>query len=268
MTYCYLNGEILPYKDCCLHVSDLQIQRGYGVFDFFRSRNGDIPWLEDYTNRLYNSLQLSGIDAGLSPPDFLSAVQSLQKKNGLPNGAFKVIVSGGYSNTLDSVTGSANVIILHIPWEPPDPKLLERGVNLVSHPYIRPNSEIKTLYYFNTLRLHRKLVDYNAVDVLYYSDTVSEASRANIFMVKDNIIYTPESHILKGITRKHVLLLFPEIRIEDIPSDNLPDYNEAFITSTSRDITPVVNIDGRNIGNGKPGPVTREIMSAFRQAWG
>ena len=267
MSYCYLNGETLPYKDCCLHVSDLQLQRGYGVFDFFRSKNGRIPWLEDYTNRLYSSLQLSGIDAGLSPPDFLSAIQSLQEINGLPNGAFKIIVTGGYSDTLESVTGAANVLILNIPWEQRDPEMIEKGVNLVSHAYIRPDPEIKTLYYFNTLRLQKKLMDYHAVDVLYYADTISEASRANIFLVKDNTIYTPESHILKGITRKHVLLLFPEIRIEDIPSESLFDFDEAFITSTSRDVTPVINIDGRTIGNGKPGPLTRDIMSAFRQAW-
>ena len=268
MSYCYFNGEILPYKKCCLHVSDLQIQRGYGVFDFFRRRKGHIPWLEDYTNRLYSSLQLSGIDAGLSPPDLLSAIQSLQEKNGLQNGAFKVIVTGGYSDNLESVTGTANVLIQNIPWKGIDPDTLEKGVNLVSHQYVRPNPEVKTLYYFNTLSLHKKLMEYNAVDVLYYTDTLSEASRANIFLVKDHKIFTPESHILKGVTRKQVLLLFPEIRIEDIPSENLFDFDEAFITSTSRDVTPVINIDGRNIGNGKPGPLTREIMSGFRQAWG
>ena len=80
---CYFNGQLLPYQDLHLHVSDLLFQRGYGIFDFFRSREGKIPWLGDYVERLYRSIKLADIDVDLLPEDFRSVIQELQTRNGL-----------------------------------------------------------------------------------------------------------------------------------------------------------------------------------------
>jgi branched-subunit amino acid aminotransferase/4-amino-4-deoxychorismate lyase len=264
-TYCYFNGTLVHYEELYLHVSDLQIQRGYGIFDFFRIRNSTIPWLEDYTDRLFNSLNLSEIETGLDREQFLSVINSLQKKNNMTEGAFKVIVTGGYSENLHAVTGPANVLILNMDWKKPPEKTFNEGVSLVSEEYVRPNPEVKTLYYFNTLRQRKKLQTFDAVDVLFYSDTISEASRANLFFVNKGTVSTPGRNILKGITRKQVLSMFNEIRVEDIPMEQVFDCDEIFMTGTSRDITPVVAVDGKRVGNGRPGPVTREIQAAFRK---
>jgi branched-subunit amino acid aminotransferase/4-amino-4-deoxychorismate lyase len=261
---CYFNGDLVPFRDLQLHVSDLLFQRGYGVFDFFRSREGRIPWLEDYVERLYNSLELSAIETDLDRVQFTSLIHELQQKNGLANGAFKVIVSGGYSDNLESAIGQANLVILNIPWNRPPEESYEKGVNLISEEFVRPNPDVKTLYYFNTLRLHKKLREYNAVDVMFYTNCISEASRANLFFIKGDRVYTPASDILKGITRKKVLSLFPEIRVEDIDPEHLYDFDELFMTSTTRDITPVVAVDGKKIGTGTPGPLTRKIQVAFQ----
>ena len=99
--YCYFNGDLVRFQDLQLHVTDLLFQRGFGVFDFFRCRNGKFLWLEDYLDRLYNSLELSGIEMYLDREQFESVIHELQQKNGLPNGAFKVIVTGGYSDNLE-----------------------------------------------------------------------------------------------------------------------------------------------------------------------
>ena len=72
------------------------------------------------------------------------------------------------------------------------------------------------------------------------------------------------SDILKGITRKKVLSLFPEIRVEDIETGRLYEFDEIFMTSTSRDVSPVVAVEGKKIGKGVPGPITRKIQAAFR----
>jgi len=261
--YCYLNGDLVQYGDVHLHVSDLLFQRGYGIFDFFRCRNGRIPWLEDYMERLFTSLEQSGIETDLDKEQFISIVHRLQQKNNMANGAFKVIVSGGYSDTLESVTGPSNLVILNLPWEKPSEETFKQGVHLISDNFVRPNPEIKTLYYFNTLRLHKKLRKYSTVDVMFHSDTISETSRANLFFVKEGHVYTSDSHVLKGITRKQVLSMYGEIRVEDIETDRLYNFDEMFLTSTSRDVTPVVTVEGKKIGNGTPGPVTREIQSAF-----
>ena len=91
---CYFNGDLIPFQDLQLHASDLLFQRGYGIFDFFRSRDGNIPWLEDYVERLYTSLGLSAIKVDLDLEQFLSVIHDLQQQNKLNNGAFKVIVTG------------------------------------------------------------------------------------------------------------------------------------------------------------------------------
>lgn len=265
---CYFNGALIRYGDLNLHISDLLFQRGYGVFDFFRSRRGSIPWLKDYQARLFTSLKLSGIETNLDGAQFESIVHRLMQKNKLDNGAFKVIVSGGFSDNLESVSGPANVIILNLNWTKPPEDSFEKGVNLISENFVRPNPEIKSLYYLNTLRLQKKLKEHRAVDVMFYKDKISEASRANLFFVKAGQVYTPKSDILKGITRKQVLSIFPEIHVEDIKADQLNDFDEIFMTSSSRDVTPVVRVEGQKIGKGSPGPVTREIQAGFRaQGW-
>jgi branched-subunit amino acid aminotransferase/4-amino-4-deoxychorismate lyase len=262
--FCYFNGDLVRYQDLQLHVSDLLFQRGYGIFDFFRCRNGNILWLEDYMDRLFNSLRIAGIEINLDRTQFEAVVNELQEKNGISNGAFKVIVSGGYSDNLESVSGAANFMILNLHWNRPPEAGFEKGVNLIRDEYVRPNPEVKSLFYLNRLKLRNKLREYRAVDVLYHSDTISEASRANLFFVKGGQVFTPVSNILKGITRKQVLSLFGEIRVRDIEADRLYDFDELFLTSTTQDVTPVVSVEGIKIGKGVPGPVTKEIQAAFR----
>jgi len=261
---CYFNGKLIPYHALSLHVSDLLLQRGYGIFDFFRLRNGEIPWLEDYTERLYNSIRLAEIETPLDRQAFINIVHELHAKNQDNNSAFKVIVTGGYSDTLSSVTGESNLIILNLPWTRPAAASYEKGVQLISLEYVRPHPEIKTLNYFNTMALRKKMRQYDAVDILYYTDTIHEASRACLFFGKDGILFTPASNILQGVTRKQVLALFGDIRIEDIPADRLHEFDEMFMASTSRDITPVVGVEGKPVGNGIPGKRTREIQEVFR----
>lgn len=262
--YCYFNGDLVRYQDLQLHVSDLLFQRGYGVFDYFRCRNGKFLWLDDYMDRLYRSLELSGIDMHLSREQFTSVIHELQERNGMPNGAFKVIISGGFSDNLESVVARPNIVILNVAWNSPPKDTFEKGVRLIRDRYVRPNPEVKTLYYYNRLRLQKKLREYNAVDVLYHMDMISEASRCNLFFIKGGHVYTPASNILKGITRKQVLSLFNEIKVKDIEADRLYEFDEMFLTSTSNDVCPVVSVEGKKIGTGKPGPITREIQSAFQ----
>jgi len=262
---CYFNGDMIRYQDLQLHVSDLLFQRGYGVFDYFRCRNGNFLWLEDYMDRLYTSLELSGIEIYLDREQFTSVIHDLQERNGIPNGAFKVIVSGGYSDNLESVIAKPNIVILNVAWNRPPKETFEKGVRLIRDRYVRPNPEVKTLYYYNRLKLQKKLRDYDAEDVLYHTDMISEASRSNLFFIKSGHVYTPASNILKGVTRKQVLSLFGEIKVEDIEADRLYEFDEMFLTNTSNDVSPVVSVEGQKIGNGTPGPITREIQAAFRE---
>jgi len=174
-----------------------------------------------------------------------------------------VIVTGGYSDNLETLSGKANLVIMNIPWKKPPEETFEKGVHLIRENFVRPNPEVKTLYYFNSLRLQKKLREYKAVDVMYHTDKISETSRTNLFFVKGDDVYTPASDMLKGITRKRVLSLFSEIKVEDIDVGQLYEFDEIFLTSTSRDVTPVVSVEGQKIGTGIPGPLTRKIQAAF-----
>jgi len=265
MYHCYIDGRILPFEDCQLHISDLLIQRGYGVFEFFRIRNGNIHWLKDYTDRLFRSMELAGLDSLLNKDEFNGVISDLQHKNN-PTGesAFKVLVTGGRSENLEQATGDHSLIILQVPWKRPAPETHGKGVNLISDAYLRPHPEIKTLFYFNNLRLRNRMKEFSAIDVLYHQEVVTETSRASLFFVQKGQVRTPARNILDGITRKQVLRMFPEFTPSDIAFEEIPGMDEIFIASTSRDITPVVAIDGHKIGNGTPGPVTREVQEAFR----
>ena len=92
--YCYFNGDLVPFGDLYLHVTDLLFQRGYGVFDFFRSRKGSIPWLEDYIERLFTSLELSGIEVDLNREQFSSVIYELQEKTAWLTGHSKLSLAG------------------------------------------------------------------------------------------------------------------------------------------------------------------------------
>ncbi len=261
---CYFNGEMIRYSKLHLHISDLLIQRGYGIFDFFRARRGEIPWFSDYTDRLFNSMHLSEIVPPVSRDEFTKIVDDLRERNGLANGSFKVIATGGYSDSLDSVSGAPNFLVLNLPWRSPEAATFQNGVPLVSYEYVRPNAEIKTLNYFNTMRLRKKMQKFDAPDVLFHTDTITEASRANLFFVRNGEVITPGNDILFGVTRKQVLSLFDGIRVEKVRYGQLHEYNEIFMASTSKDITPIVAVDGLKIGNGRPGEFTREVQEAFR----
>lgn len=267
MSLAYLNGAFMPYAECRLHVSDLQLQRGYGIFDFFRVRKGEIPYLEDYTGRLFSSMRFSGMEQPFSKAEFHGIIGELKRKNeqdfdGVQH-AFKVLVTGGFSGDLASVSGPPNVLILQVPWTPPPPSLKEEGLRLVTDRFQRPNPQVKSMYYFNSLRLARRMKEEGALEVLYHTDLFSECSRSSVFFVKGGEVFSTRRHILEGITRRQLMRRFPEIGERDVPSDELFGMDELFITSTSMDVAPVVAVDGKAIGKGLPGKVTREIQQAF-----
>jgi len=114
------------------------------------------------------------------------------------------------------------------------------------------------------MRLRKKMQEFGAPDVLFHTDNITEASRANLFFVRGRKVITPGNDILFGVTRKQVLSLFDNIRVDEVIFEQLFEFDEVFMASTSKDITPIVAVDGRRIGNGKPGSYTREVQEAFR----
>jgi branched-subunit amino acid aminotransferase/4-amino-4-deoxychorismate lyase len=147
----------------------------------------------------------------------------------------------------------------------------EKGGVLIAVPYQRDIPQAKTTIYVQAIIHRKKMKETGATDILYHWDgIVRETSRANIFFVdQKRRIHTPDKDVLSGVTRKQVLGLIKgnyELICRDIHMDELPDMEEAFITSSTKSVFPIVLIENTRIGNGIPGPIAKDIESMYQNA--
>jgi D-alanine transaminase/branched-chain amino acid aminotransferase len=259
--YTYINGQLVLENEAKLLVTDLAVQRGYGIFDFLKTVNGKPIFIEDYFNRFYNSANEMNLDIGLGRGDLQKAIYSLLEKNNIANASLKIILTGGYSEDGYQIA-KPNLVIVQAPFEY-DKSSFNRGLNLLSHNYQRQLPTVKTIDYLQAIRLQPLLKLKQADDLLYHNNgEVRECPRANIFMVKGNEVLTPNTAILRGITRSKILSIKLEgatIKEQDFSLDELAAADEAFISSSTKNILPVISLDGKPIGNGQPGKVTSTL---------
>jgi D-alanine transaminase/branched-chain amino acid aminotransferase len=193
----------------------------------------------------------------------VAVIHDLIAKNNIPHSGIKLILTGGYSP--DGYTiAQPNLVITQTPLQPPALDAFEKGMRLVTYPHIRQMPDIKTIDYLMAIWLQPYIRDRGADDVLYQRDgLVSECPRSNFFIVtKDDKLVTPAENILKGVVRGKVLALAQQIgTIEERPVslDDISNAREAFITSTTKHIIPVLQIDDQLIGDGRCGAVSRHL---------
>jgi D-alanine transaminase/branched-chain amino acid aminotransferase len=144
-----------------------------------------------------------------------------------------------------------------------DKNSFTKGINLVTYNHQRQLPLIKTIDYLQAIRLQPFIKENGADDVLYHHNGwIRECPRANFFMVKGNKIITPENEVLRGITRSKILNLSIagfSILAQDFGLSDLADADEAFISSSTKNALPVLTIDGKAVGNGQAGAITRQI---------
>lgn len=252
-----------------LHVSDLAIQRGYGVFDFFKVKNNIPLFLDDYLARLYASAMAMHLPLPYTDAQIRDFIRELIERNNIPLAGIKIILTGGYSDTGFTIQ-NPNLLILQQPLSLPGPELRERGLKIITFEHSRELPWVKTINYSVGIRLQQQLHAAGADDVLYHQKgLISEFPRCNIFVVRqDGTLVTPTEHVLKGITRKNVLGLARqtyEVLEAPVTLDELRHAQEAFMTSTTKQILPIVEIDGQQIGNGSPGPVSMDLWRRLEQ---
>jgi len=259
--YTYINGQIVPDHDAKLLVTDLAIQRGYAIFDFLKTINGKPIFIEDYFNRFYNSANEMHLDIGLDRTELLTAINSLLEKNNIDNASLKMMLTGGYADDGYQIA-KPNLVIMQSPFQY-DKSSFSKGLNLLSHNYQRQLPSIKTIDYLQAIRLQPLLKLKHADDLLYhYNGEVRECPRANIFLVKDKHVLTPKTDILQGITRSKILSIKLDgisIKEQDFTLEELANADEAFISSSTKNILPVLSLDGKAIGDGKPGKITTAL---------
>ena len=260
----FVNDEFIPASKASLLVSDLAIQRGYGIFDFCKTLHHTPIFLEEHIQRFVQSA--GRLRLPVRPKqEIISLIHQLMDKNNIPHSGIKLTLTGGYSP--DGYTLSQpNLVITQSPLQPPTPDTFEKGLRLVTYPHIRQMPDVKTIDYLMAIWLQPYIREKNADDVLYHRDgLLSECPRSNFFIVtKDDTIVTPDENILKGVIRGKVLELAQQIGTTEerpVSWEDLRNAREAFITSTTKHIIPVRQIDGRSVGDGSPGAVSRHLRT-------
>jgi branched-chain amino acid aminotransferase len=262
----FLNNDFLPASSASISVNDLAIQRGYGIFDFFKTIGGLPIFLDDHLDRFFHSADRMRLSVGKTREELKEIITQLMRLNNLPDSGIRITLTGGYSP--DSISpGQPNLIILQHGLNPPN-KDCPPPVRLISFPHQRQLPDIKTIDYLMAIHLQPAILARGAFDVLYHNNgVITECPRCNFFLVTaDNTLVTPARNMLKGITRMKVLTFaYANSKVEerDVLLTEIPTAKEAFITSTSRHIIPVSHIDDTPISgeapDTTPGPLSREL---------
>ncbi|MDF2159217.1 aminotransferase class IV [Algoriphagus sp. CAU 1675] len=263
--FCFADGQIIPTESATIHPMDLGLIRGYGIFDFFRTVNYKALFLDHYLDRFIASAKKTYLSLDYSRDELKGIIQELIDKNDLKEGGIRMVLSGGMSENHFS-PGKGKLYIFAESLIFPSQQKYEQGVKLLSLEYVRPIAEIKTTNYALAVWHSAQWKQQGAEDVIYHlNGYISESSRSNFFIVKDGVISTPDRHILMGITRKHILELAENVEVRPITMQEALAADEAFITSTTKVLLPVTQIDDLKIGNGKTGPVSLDLLERFKK---
>jgi len=280
----YIDGRFYPKPEAKISVYDHGLLYGDGVFEGVRAYNGLVFKLDEHIDRLYASARAIKLEIPLTREKLLEAVVETVRKNNLRTCYIRLVVTRGVGTLgVDPARCSgATVIIIAQPLE----ALLgkeseEKGVSaaIVSTRRDPPSGtthEIKSLNYLNSVlaKLEARQAGADEPILLDARDFVSESSVANVFMVKDEVVMTPPTTagILNGITRLETMKLVNQMGYRlverDITPFELVSADEIFLTGTAAEIVPVVRLNGVNVGNGKPGPLTKKIIQGFHKLTG
>lgn len=266
--YVWVNDSFVSSDHALVNITDLAVQRGYGIFDFFKTIDGRPVFLEDHLDRFFRSAVLMRLEMKQSRDEIRNKIHQLIEKNAISDSGIKIILTGGFSPDGFNIA-EPNLIITQAEFQIPR-TMSEKGVAVITHEYQRQFSNAKTLDYLQAIWLQPVLKEKKADDVLYHSNgLIRECPRANFFIVtKENEVLTPESNMLKGVSRKHILEIASgmyKTEAREVSLEELRNAKEAFITSTTKNILPVVQVDGRTLGSGSPGEVTRALANEYNR---
>ncbi len=265
--YVLVNDSLVPADQASLLISDLSIQRGYGIFDFFKTLDGRVIFWDEHMDRFFHSAARLRLDIGRSREALRESIRLLMQKNGIPDSGIRLTLTGGYSR--DGYTlAQPNLIITQTALPAPITRDLPDSIEVVTYAHQRQMPEVKTIDYLMGVWLQPYIREKGAQDVLYHRDgVVTECPRSNFFVVTaDDTIVTPTRNILKGITRMKLLeVAGKQFKVEqrDLLLEELDKAKEAFITSTTKHVLPVTAIDGRAVGTGKAGEVSAWLQQAL-----
>jgi branched-chain amino acid aminotransferase len=281
MTKVYINGKFFDKADARISVYDHGLLYGDGVFEGIRIYSGRVFRLREHIERLYESAKHIALEIPLTREQTTDAVQSTVRINDKKDGYIRLIVTRGAGSLgLDPrKTTDPQIIVIVDDISLYPRELYENGLEVITSSYIRPHSNalsprIKSLNYLNNILAKIEAVRAGCLEAIMLNGNgeVAECTADNIFLVKRGVLKTPPAHagILEGITRDVVmgLAVAAQIPLQETTLTRHDVYtaDECFLTGTGAEIIPVVMCDGRVLGTGKPGPITRQLRERFHEA--
>ncbi|HEV2659015.1 MAG TPA: aminotransferase class IV [Ktedonobacteraceae bacterium] len=264
----YVDGRWLHPNEATISLNDVAVLRGYSAFEALRTYDRRPFHLHDHVERLYHSAALIELHLPYARKFIDDLVHEVIERNPYRHAAIRLLVTGGESEDGVLPAGKPVLAVMITPLAERDMERFAKGVKLITSHLQRSMPEAKTSNYVTAIRALKEAARRDASDALFVNEHehVLEGTRSNFFVFRGDTLVTPGVGVLPGVTRKVVLDLaegrFP-IEERPILLSKLPEVDEAFITSSSKEITPVVRIDDVIIGDGKPGPRTYELEQRF-----
>jgi len=277
----YINGKFYEKNAAKISVFDHGLLYGDGVFEGIRSYNRLVFKLREHIDRLYESAHSIMLSIPLTKEQMVKAVVQTLKANNLDNAYIRLIVTRGEGDLgLDprKCAGHATIIIIADKIVLYPEKLYKNGLSIVTVPTVRNlpealNPQIKSLNYLNNILAKIEAVNAGCDEAIMLDSLgyVAECTGDNIFIVKNNHLYTPPQCMgtLRGITRDSILEIARKNNISVhehvVTRHEVYISDECFLTGTAAEIIPVVKVDGRAIGSAKPGKMTLNLMKKFKE---
>jgi branched-chain amino acid aminotransferase len=273
-----INGELVAKEDAKISVFDHGVLYGDGVFEGIRVYNGRIFVLDEHIKRLEDSAKYIMLSLPVSPQEMKDEVVKTVRENGLRDGYIRLVVTRG-AGTLGlnpfKCTPPAYFIIVDTVTLYPQ-EMYDNGMSIITVPTQRNMSEavsprVKSLNYLNNIlaKIEALNAGYEEAIMLNKYGFVAECTGDNLFIVCNGVVVTPPAYMgaLEGITRNVVMKLATEqeitVKQRVISRHDLFCADECFLTGTAAEVIPVTKIDGRVIGDGKPGPITLAVKKLF-----
>jgi branched-chain amino acid aminotransferase len=276
----YISGKFFPQEDAKISVFDHGLLYGDGVFEGLRSYRGKVFRLDEHIRRLYESAKAIWLEIPMSPGEMCDAVNESVRINKIDDGYIRLVVTRGAGTLgLDpNRCSNPQVIIIADAIALYPKELYEKGLEIVTvsvqrnHPAAL-SPRIKSLNYLNNILAKIEGIQAGCIEALMlnHKGEVAECTGDNIFLVHHGVLQTPplEAGILEGVTRDAVIEVALEagIEVREMPLTKHDVYvaDECFLTGTAAEIIPVVRVDSRVIGTGKPGPMTRDLEKRFKK---
>ena len=274
----YLDGKYCSERDAKVSVFDHGLLYGDGIFEGIRAYNGRVFKLKEHIDRLFYSAKSILLKLPMTHKEIMAAVVETCRRNRIRDGYIRLVVTRGVGTLGLNPNRCKNpsVIIIAGKIQLYPPAFYQRGMDLITVPTTRNlhsalNPAIKSLNYLNNVlaKIEANNGGCEEAVMLNAEGFVAECTGDNIFIVKEDHLLTPplSAGALYGITRRVVMDLAAQSGLK-VSEPNLTRYDlfnadECFLTGTGAEVVPVVKIDGRVIGTGKPGPVTADLVAKY-----